>query len=109
MSIGEIALPDNGDDGDGDRGDDGDEEKYGSSLECARHFIRLELPTYMNLCLCICICVYVFVYLHFCICICVIFSADDRADTSSSPGLPTYESSHATSPDCPSMSLPAGW
>ena len=29
MSIGEIALPDNGDDGDGDRGDDGDEEKYG--------------------------------------------------------------------------------
>ena len=32
MSIGEIALPDNGDDGDGDRGDDGDEEKYGMQL-----------------------------------------------------------------------------
>ena len=85
MGIGEIALPDNGDDGDGDRGDD-------ESM-----FVYLYL------------CIYVFVYLHFCICICVIFSADDRADTSSSPGLPTYESSHATSPDCPSMSLPAGW
>ena len=32
MSIGEIALPDNGDDGDGDGGDDGDEEKCGMQL-----------------------------------------------------------------------------
>ena len=112
MSIGEIALPDNGDDGDGDRGDDGDEEKYGMQLGVC-NWLDISsaswIPTYMNICLCICIFVYVFVYLHFCICICVIFSADDRADTSSSPGLPTYESSHATSPDCPSMSLPAGW
>ena len=106
MSIGEIALPDNGDDGDGDRGDDGDEEKYGSSLECARHFIRLEASNiYESMFVYLYFCVCFFVYLHFCICICVIFSADDRADTSSSPGLPTYESSHATSPDCPSMSL----
>ena len=32
MSIGEIALPDNGDDGDGDRGDDGDEENAAWSV-----------------------------------------------------------------------------
>ena len=75
MSIGEIALPDNGDDGDGDRGDDGDEEKYGSSLECARHFIRLEASNiyesmFVYLYLCICICVFAFLYLYLCDLLC---------------------------------------
>ena len=71
MSIGEIALPDNGDDGGGDRGDDGDEEKCGLGAAWSVHWLDISstsrLPAYMNLCLFICI----FVYLYLCTCISV--------------------------------------